>query len=54
VFFRQLRAELDHLWRIIDGDDFACVFGQQLRKGPLACAEVGDRQRRKQSNERVR
>ena len=54
MFLRQLRSELDHLWRIIDGNDFASIFGQQLRQRPLACPEVSDCQPREQSNQRVR
>src|SRR5947208_445914 len=54
MFLCQLRAKLDHLWRIIDGDDFACVFGEQLRKCPLARAKVSDGQWRQQSNQRMR
>ena len=49
VFLRQLRAELDHLRRVIDRDDFARGFGQQLRKRSFARAEIGHRQRRKQA-----
>src|SRR4030095_3158533 len=54
VFLCQLPAELDHFWGIIDSDDLTCVFREQLRSGPLACAEGGDCQWRQQSNERMR
>ena len=54
MFLRQLPPELNHLRRIIDGDDLPRVFGQQLRKRPLACSQIGDCQWRKQRNERMR
>ena len=47
VFFCQPPTEFDHLRRIIDGDDLACVFRQQLRKRSLPRTQIGDRQRRK-------
>src|SRR6266699_7042756 len=53
MFLRQLRAELNHLWRIINGDHFARLLRQQLRECPLACSEVGHRQWRQKSNERM-
>ena len=40
MFLRQLRRELDHLRRIIDRDDFARVFREQLRQGSFACAQI--------------
>src|SRR6266850_2314100 len=36
MFLRQLRRELDHLRRIIDRNDFARVFREQLRQGALS------------------
>src|SRR5215469_12359561 len=54
MLLRQLGAELDHLRRIIDGNNLARLFRQQLREGPPACPEIGNGQRREQSNERVR
>src|SRR5882724_2306886 len=54
VFLRQLRPELDHLRRIIDGNNFARSFRQQLRECPLACSQVGDGQRREQRDQCVR
>src|SRR5438034_8954772 len=53
MLLRKLGTELDHFWRIIDGDHFARLFRQQLRKCPLACSEVGHRQWRQKSNERM-
>ena len=46
VFLRQLRAEVDHFGRIIDGDHFTRIFCQQLRKCPFARSEVSHSQRR--------
>src|SRR5512133_1804540 len=54
VFLRQLRPELDHLRRVIDGNNFARSFRQQLRECPLACSQIGDGQRREQRDQRVR
>src|SRR5256714_15400909 len=42
MFLRELRTELDHLWRIIDRDDFAGGLGEELRKGSFARAKIGD------------
>src|SRR5947208_12994890 len=53
MLLRKLGTELDHFWRIIDGDHLACLLRQQLRECPLACAEVSHSQRREKSNERV-
>ena len=38
---RELRAELDHLRRVIDRDDFARGLREQLRERAFAGAEVG-------------
>ena len=54
VLLRQLRSELDHLRRVIDRDDFARVFGEQLRERSLARAEIGHGQRRQQRDQRMR
>src|SRR4029079_6179722 len=54
VFLRQLRPELDHPGRIINGDNFARSFRQQLRKCPLACSKSGAGQRRDYRDQRVR
>ncbi len=35
-------AELNHFFRIIDGDDFFCVAGEKLGEGAFARAEIGD------------
>jgi hypothetical protein len=53
VLFCELRSEFDHLRRIIDGDDFARVFSEQLRKRPFAGPQVGNCQWREQGDERV-
>src|SRR5947208_9246171 len=53
MLLRKLSAELDHFWRIVDGDHFARLLRQQLRECPLACSEVGHRQWRQKSNERM-
>src|SRR6516225_655184 len=53
MLLRELAAELNHFWRIIDGDHFARIFCQQLRECPLACSEVGHSQRWEKSNERM-
>ena len=42
MLLRQFRREFDHLWGIIDGDDFARVFSEQLRKCAFARAQIGD------------
>ncbi len=53
VLLRQLRAELDHLGRVIDRDDFARGFRQQLRERPLARAEIGHGERREKRDHGV-
>ena len=35
-------AELDHFFRVVDGDDFLCVAREQLGEGALAGAEIGN------------
>ena len=54
VFLRQLRAELDHLRRIIDRNDFAGAARQQLRKSSLTRAKIDNHLRRENWDERVR
>ena len=54
VFLCQPRAELDHLFRVVDGDDFFGALGQELRQCALSGAEVGDDQRRHEGDEHVR
>jgi len=48
VFLRELRAELDHLRRVVDRDHFPCGLGEELRKRSFAGAEIGDRQFRQE------
>src|ERR1700716_4115540 len=50
----ELRAELDHLGRVIDGDYFARCLGEELRELSFACPEIGDGHRREQRDQRVR
>src|SRR5262245_5473088 len=52
--FRELSSELDHLRRVIDRDDLARFFGQQLRKRPLTRAKIGNRERREERDHRMR
>ena len=54
MFLRQPRAELNHVRRVIDRDDFAGFFRQQLRKRPFARPKVSHVERRKQCDQRVR
>ncbi len=53
VFFCQLRAELYHLGSVIDRDDFARVFREQLRERPLTRAEIRDGERRQEGDHGV-
>ncbi len=46
VFFRELRSELDHLRRVIDGDYLARGFGEELRERSFSRPEVGHGQGR--------
>lgn len=42
VFFGELLAEFDHLFGVVDGDDFFGALGDELGKSALAGAEVGN------------
>ena len=42
VIARQLRTELNHFRRVVDGDDPFGALGQQLRKSSFACPEIGN------------
>ncbi len=53
VLARQFDAELHHLLRIIDRDDFLGALRHQLRDRALARAQVGDHHRRHQLQQRL-
>ena len=52
VLARQLRAELHHLFRIVDGDHLLGALRHELRERSLARAEVGDHHGRHELEER--
>src|SRR5438552_12978989 len=44
MFLRQLRTELDHLWRVVDRDNFTRALRQQLGECSFARAKIDNRQ----------
>ena len=55
VLLRKRRAELDHLFRIIDADHLLRAAREQLRNGPFSSAKIRDHQiRRHQREQQVR